>query len=322
MTSRHRRVLPKLAQALAVVVVTWALFRMVGVRLEELHALRASDWRPAAGPLIGSAAVLLVVYLSHALLWRSVMADLAVGRPSVRTAIRVYFLASLGRYVPGKFWQVAGTAMLSHRAGLPPVGATAAAVLGQVAFLVTGAVFLAIVLPTGRAAAAAAAGVGVALGSLLLARSRAGERVASALRNRLPRLAPVVDLAARIRPAAAARWGLAYGLTWVVLGCAFILFVRSFEPNAAAHIRYVAGTIAASYLGGYIALFAPAGIGVREGVMGVLLAEVMPAPGAVVVALASRVWFTAVELLPLLALPLLRDRAAAPRQNPMLPEAP
>ena len=318
----HRRVLPKLAQALAVLVVTLALFRMVGVRLEELEALRATDWRPAAGPLVASAAVLLVVYLSHALLWRSVMADLDVGRPSVRTAIRVYFLASLGRYVPGKFWQVAGTAMLSHRAGLPPVGATAAAILGQIAFLLTGAIFLAIVLPMGRAAAAAGAGVGLVLGALLLARSRAGKRLANALRSRLPRLAPVVDLTGRIRPAVAARWGLAYGLTWVALGCAFILFVRSFEPSAAAHTRYVAGTIAASYLGGYIALFAPAGIGVREGVMGVLLAQVMPAPAAVVVALASRLWFTAVELLPLLALPLLRDRAAAPRHNPMLPEAP
>jgi hypothetical protein len=321
MKAGQRRILPKLAQALAVVVVTWALFRMVGVRLEELDALRAADWQPAAGPLAASAAVLLVVYLAHALLWRAVMADLDVGRPSVRTAIRVYFLASLGRYVPGKFWQVAGTAMLSHRAGLPPVGATAAAVLGQVAFLVTGAVFLAIVLPTGRAAAAAASGAGAALGALLVARSQAGKRLASTLRNRLPRLAPLVDLAGRIRPAAAARWALAYGLTWVVLGGAFILFVRSFEPGAAAHGRYVAGAVAASYLGGYIALFAPAGIGVREGVMGVLLAQVMPAPAAVVVALASRVWFTAVELLPLLALPLLRDRTAAPRRNPM-PEAP
>ena len=50
-------------------------------------------------------------------------------------------------------------------------------------------------------------------------------------------------------------------------------------------------------------------------------ADVMPAPAALVVSLASRVWFTAVELLPLLALPLLRGRDAAHKRNP-IPETP
>jgi hypothetical protein len=39
--------------------------------------------------------------------------------------------------------------------------------------------------------------------------------------------------------------------------------------------------------------------------MTVLLSEVMPAPAALVIAVASRLWFTAAELLPLAAVPLL-----------------
>src|SRR5690606_1221375 len=157
-STRRRQVPLRSAQLLAVLVVSWALFRMLGIRLSELESLRATDWRPAAAPLALSTAVLLAMYLAHALLWRTVMTDIGVGRPTIRTTIRLYFLASLGRYVPGKFWQVAGIAVLSNRAGLSPVGATAAALLGQLAFLLSGALFLAIAMPTGRGAAAAAAG--------------------------------------------------------------------------------------------------------------------------------------------------------------------
>ncbi len=321
MSTRRRQVPLRSAQLLAVLVVSWALFRMLGIRLSELESLRATDWRPAAAPLALSTAVLLAMYLAHALLWRTVMTDIGVGRPTIRTTIRLYFLASLGRYVPGKFWQVAGIAVLSNRAGLSPVGATAAALLGQLAFLLSGALFLAIAMPTGRGAAAAAAGLLGALAALFIVRSAPGRRLAATLRTRVPRLGTALDLATGVRPRHAARWGLAYALTWVLLGGAFVLFVTSFYPDAGSHPRYVAGTVAASYLGGYIAVFAPAGIGVREGLMGVLLADVMPAPAALVVSLASRVWFTAVELLPLLALPLLRGRDAAHKRNP-IPETP
>ncbi|MFO7260060.1 MAG: hypothetical protein DIU52_002825 [bacterium] len=317
MSERRRRLLLRTAQLLAVLVVSWALFRTLGVRLSELKALRGADWRPAAAPLVLSSVLLLAVYLAHALLWRAVMADLGVGRPAVRTTIRLYFLASLGRYVPGKVWQVAGLAVLASRAGLPPVGATAAALFGQLAFLVSGAVFLAVAMPTGRGAVAGVAALLGVIASLWLLRCAAGQRLAEALRARVPRLGTVVDLVTGVRPGHAARWGVAYGLTWILLGGAFVLFVISFYPDAGGHLRYVAGTVAASYLGGYIAVFAPAGIGVREGLMGVLLADVMPAPAALVVSLASRLWFTAVELLPLLALPALRGHEGAPERNPI-----
>jgi hypothetical protein len=64
--------------------------------------------------------------------------------------------------------------------------------------------------------------------------------------------------------------------------------------------------MAASYLGGYLAIFAPAGAGVREGVMGLLLTQVAPPPAAIVIAVASRIWFTATELIVLLVIPFLR----------------
>jgi len=186
---------------------------------------------------------------------------------------------------------------------------------------VSGALFLTVAMPSGRGAAMGAAGLLGVAAALVVVRSAAGRRMAAALRSRVPRLAPLVDVATGVRPTHAARWGLAYGLTWILLGGAFALFVIAFYPDAGSHLRYVAGTVAVSYLGGYMAFFAPAGIGVREGLMGVLLADIMPAPAALVISLASRLWFTAVELLPLLTIPLLRERERAPERKP-IPETP
>lgn len=55
---------------------------------------------------------------------------------------------------------------------------------------------------------------------------------------------------------------------------------------------------AAAYVVGYLAVFAPAGAGIREGFLVLLLQPSMSAEAALVVALAARVWTTTVELVP------------------------
>jgi len=48
---------------------------------------------------------------------------------------------------------------------------------------------------------------------------------------------------------------------------------------------------------GLLAIFAPAGLGVREGVLMIILPGVIGTEAAIVVSLASRIWFTAAELI-------------------------
>ncbi|MGH7444041.1 MAG: hypothetical protein ACREKM_04155, partial [Longimicrobiales bacterium] len=104
---------------------------------------------------------------------------------------------------------------------------------------------------------------------------------------------------------------LLYAVTWLVLGAAFALLVAAFVPATASldSARYAAGVIAASYLAGYVVVVMPAGAGVRELTMSALLAQhpAIPASAAIVVSVASRIWFTAAELLPLALIPLLPD---------------
>jgi hypothetical protein len=102
-------------------------------------------------------------------------------------------------------------------------------------------------------------------------------------------------------------WVVGYGASWVLLAVAFTLFIAAFVPSALGESRHLGGAVAASYLGGYFFLLAPAGLGAREILMGGLLAGVPDMPGAGVVALPifSRLWFTLGELAPLALVPLM-----------------
>jgi hypothetical protein len=198
------------------------------------------------------------------------------------------------------------------------MGAAAAALLGQFAFLGTGFLFLAVMLPQWvEGAAAKVAGILLLVlagtGWIIIA-TPSGERVrawlrASATASGGQHFTAALDLAERIRGRDAIHWGVWYGLTWVLLGLAFSLFVTAFVPEALGHSRQIAGAIAASYLAGYLVLLAPAGIGVREGAMTGLLTAIpaIPLSAAVVISVTSRIWFTIAELLPLGVIPFARS---------------
>ncbi len=74
------------------------------------------------------------------------------------------------------------------------------------------------------------------------------------------------------------------------------------------------GAFTASYLAGLIALVAPAGIGVREGVFMLMLQATLGAPAAAALAIASRVLLTITEVggaVPFLLTSRERARAAS-----------
>ncbi len=319
------RLLMRFLQLALLALIGWFVWRSLAPELARVTLGDFLQWTPSIGPLLLSLLLLLGMYTAHALLWRRISTDLHAPRASLRTTFRVYFLASLGRYIPGKVWQLAGLAVLAQRAGLPPGTSMAAAVFAQFAFLTTGLLLLAVLLPGYAefwpALAAAVAIVLAALAAWLTIATPLGHRVRHAVLRRAgagrTKLETAFSIADRVRVSDALRWEILYALTWLVLGAAFAMFVAAFVPAAAGadDARFHAGVVAASYLAGYVVMIAPAGAGVRELTMSALLAQhpAIPASAAVLISVASRVWFTIAELLPLAFVPLLPD--GEPREN-------
>jgi uncharacterized membrane protein YbhN (UPF0104 family) len=210
-------------------------------------------------------------------------------------ALRVFFTANLGRYLPGKLWQVAGLAYLARGEGVPAGTATGAAILGQ-AFSLAGATLIGsgVLLGIGWAGALGGGWVAVLLLFLLL-----GATSPVFLRSFLPlcfRLAKQpVPRGFRPDHAFGLRWMGLYALAWVFQGLGFWLLAMGlgFELTLMEGVP----AFGAAYVAGYLALFAPAGAGIREGVLVFLLGPILGV-GAGVLALLARLWTTAVELVP------------------------
>jgi uncharacterized membrane protein YbhN (UPF0104 family) len=131
----------------------------------------------------------------------------------------------------------------------------------------------------------------VAVGAALAALFR--RQLLALARRRLPDFDP-----ADLTPSAGTVVLLVFGYAvyWAITGLAFAALVASMASLAAADIPLVVAAYAAAYAAGFLALLTPAGLGIREGVLVVALAPVLPAGPALVVALVSRVWMMLVEL--------------------------
>jgi glycosyltransferase 2 family protein len=99
-------------------------------------------------------------------------------------------------------------------------------------------------------------------------------------------------------------------VAWLMYGIAFWLFTKGVLGTAPGALRNYVAVFAGSYLIGFLAIFSPAGVGVREGAMGIALQRAGFAAGpAYLLVVASRLWLTALEVIPpLIFLAFVRRR--------------
>jgi hypothetical protein len=80
--------------------------------------------------------------------------------------------------------------------------------------------------------------------------------------------------------------------TWFLVGSAFAWLLFASEGGDAIPYWTVVGAYAASYLGGYVAIFAPSGLGVSEGIMAYILSSHLSAERTLSVAVSFRLIHT------------------------------
>ena len=85
-------------------------------------------------------------------------------------------------------------------------------------------------------------------------------------------------------------------VAWMIGGIGFYLFVDSVYPVSSNYILFLTGALAISSTLGLIAIFAPSGLGVREGALVYLLSFLMATPVAVIISILTRIWMTLIEI--------------------------
>ncbi len=273
---------------------------VVGFALRTLvrnwDELRSQSLALAPKPLylLGSA---LVVWAMYALLiwaWRMMLASWGQELDGV-TAARIWTVSSLGKYLPGKVWAIAGMALMAQQAGVAAWAATGSAVVLQALGVGTGA---AIVGLTGAVALETAhPGARLALGALVVASTIGiGLILWPPAVRRLLRLGRVPAEAAMAPRAEGVLAGIAANaIAWLGYGAALWLLTRGLLPGVRLDFGRAVAVFTASYLAGFLALLAPGGLGVREGLFILMLQQPLGIAAATTLAIASRLLLTLTE---------------------------
>lgn len=271
---------------------------------------RAFEWRLHAAWLGLALGAAVAALLLTARLWASMLGR-AGGRLGTREAVAAWLGSNLGRYLPGKIWQLTGLA-----AYLRARGDSGAAALGSSLAL------QAVVLSSGTAVGLATIGVAalgetepwvLGLAALVILAALHPAALALVMRAGARILGePAPDRS--LRAGDLARAGLLSLVMWVLYGIGFWALYRGLTPADAPGLLISTGMFASAYVVGYLVLIAPGGLVVREGAMAALLGSVvgLPLGAAAGIAVAARLWTTAAELAAFaIATPAgLRSRAA------------
>jgi len=260
----------------------------------QWQQVREFDWR--FDPLFLALSFLATSswFFVRAFLWRFLVAHFDRSIP-YRECLRIWVLAELSRYVPGTVWQYFSRIYLAGRWGVPAAVTLSSALL-ELLLMALAAIPLVLwrldeILPiVGGVQRVLLFGFPFAAATLL--HPAVLNRIARLL---LPRLKmDYIPIHLRFGEIVLL-WGVCLGL-WIAFGSGFLFFVRSIAPLDLARGVPLVSNYAASWLIGLVTLFAPGGIGVREGVLGLLLAKVLPLGTALVVAVLSRLWLISLEL--------------------------
>jgi glycosyltransferase 2 family protein len=225
--------------------------------------------------------------------WRTILAELG-GRLPVTAGARVFFLGQLGKYLPGSVWPVMAQMELGRDYQVPERASGAAV-----------GVFLLVVVGTGLAVAAAAAPLlgpdathaywwllAVLPVALLAATPPVTNRLLGAglrLARRPPLPAP---LSAR-GMLHAGGWAL---VCWLAYGLHVWVLAAQLTAVELPLLALASGAFAAAWCAGFLLVVAPAGAGVREAALVLLLSGALTRPQATVVAVVSRLLFVLGDL--------------------------
>lgn len=258
----------------------------------QWDSIKAFDWTLRPWWLLLSAVLMWLDFVLLFQLWRIVLRSISGHELRFASAYRILTLSNLGKYIPGKIWTITGMVYLVGLEGVPPKPALVSSALHQAFTLIPGAVFATSVLGIGiwGDLSPVVVAAGMALGVLLLYPPIFRKLMNLGLRvfGREP-----IDFQLSFAKAFGLFW--LYIAAWVLYGASFWclnfgigLPDSPFWPVSAAYC--------AAYIVGFVAIFAPGGLGVREGVLAVVLAPYLPTGLAAAVAVVSRFWMTLVEL--------------------------
>lgn len=273
-------------RVLHALIVPLSLLCMTFLVIAQWRQIADVGWSIDPQLLIVSLVGLVALFFVDAFGWHLILRSLDQ-QIAAKQSIRIWILSSLTRYLPGGFWPYISRASLATEQG---VGIATSSISLYIETLLLTASSLAVGFPALMGAAGVAVHpalvllVVLACGTLLhpkaisllsLIPGRIGEAMATV---RLPPFSRIIGLY------------IYYVSFWLIFAVVFVCFVYAIHPISASYWAHVGSTISLAFAIGFVLVFFPGGIGVREATLYLLLQPLLPHTACLLISIGSRLW--------------------------------
>ena len=205
-----------------------------------------------------------------------------------RLSTRILYYSAMAGYLPGSVWHAVSRVYLAEREGIPKGITTVSVIIKSVLILLAALVVASLSLFAWPNPPLWAAAVGLLVLVAVIWRPDLAFKVANWGLKRFGRK----PLDITLTPLNMMRLLLPFILNWIIFGAMFYAILAALYPDISpVYIPLISGIFTASWVVGYLAIFVPQGLGVRELVIVTLLAVIgVPAPVATAAALLARLW--------------------------------
>ena len=213
---------------------------------------------------------------------------------SFRKAVQIIAYSLFGKYLPGKVWAALGRMYLAKEAGVQERHA-ALSIIVETAYQLVSALALfvfSLFFYPGLLARTYLLLLLIPVTLVMLV-----PPVFNRLVNFMLRFLKQKPVAYQTSLGQALVIFLLYLAAWLVQGVGLYLLVLSIRPIGIKALLILPGAFSLSWIVGFIVIFAPGGLGVREGLFAILLNPIVPGALNIIVSLLSRLWITVGEIL-------------------------
>lgn len=262
---------------------------------ENWQQVRAEPWRLDPGLIALSAVLGAAWHLARPLGWTRLIRGFGHDLPYWEV-FRIYRKSEISRYVPGGVWQFASRIYLVRRHGVDAAPCLAATLVDMALAA------LAAMVPSAWLAGPASTALGTWQKGALLAFPLVAcvvvfPNVLNAWAVPVTRLLrqPFRPLEVRAREIFAI-WAQ-YAAASTLLGFSMACFAQALLPGFEwGDLAYIAGCYTLAWVAALLTMVAPAGMGIREGILGLLLARTVAPGTGMTLAVAMRLWAACMEL--------------------------
>lgn len=251
--------------------------------------------------LVLSVVAYSLVLILLSLVWRKVIKTIeGKHQLSKFEAARIYMLSEFGKYLPGKVWAVVGRIYLGNQSGIAKrtllVASSIDVLLAPIAAILVGTLALFISLGQSSSSLYIISLFVAGAGALFL-----HPKILYPSFNFVLRKAGRTEIKNehKLSYSQVAGLGGFYVLIALALSLCFVLFLASLTQVTIADLPSLIAAFSLAKGLGAAAPFAPSGLGVREGVISVMLGFGAFASISVFVSFLARLWSTAAEVLAL-----------------------